>query len=386
MEKLISNQQSLLNKYAQQQQLGKSNEERKEIDQCIKKKLDESMKIVNELCKIYANIQNQLQIAIDQRNIFEKPKSLNSLDACRNSLERFHKKIKDNINKTQFPVKSKARRSKERRSRTKKQSKSSQRQSKKRSKGSREKEEKRFREKISPVKLITIETGNANQPGVNTSLLRTKNKKRNKTLATIIPPTKLLKSPIQFESPLILSDEKSASKIFGIDRKSKSKKPILHQSPSTKLEARRIPSWIKNADLEPILSPPPPTARKCQPKIESIEKSKELSKKIAALVIKSDSPTEMIAPDDYEHIFKNTLKGKMTNKIMRIASAIPTEMVAPIDYEHLFTNPLAVKKTLANKELIPRIPSDVPTEMVAPADYEHIFTNPFNAAKNPKTG
>lgn len=378
MEKIIAHQQTLLNKFAQQRQQGKSNEERKEIDECIKKKLDESLMVISELCKIYSNIQKQLQMVIDQKNIFENPKSLDQSDVRANSLEKFHKKIKDSISKSQFPARSKAKRSKERRSRTKRHSKSSQRRSKKRSKGSREREEKKFREKIAPVKLITIEAGNVNhQPVLNTSMLRTMEKKNRKQ-----SKTKLLQSPLRIASPLVLADEKSVSKLFAIDRKSKTKKPIVRKSPSTLSE--RIPSLIKNTDHENPAVPAAAitkTAGKCQPKIDSIEKTKEISKKIA-LVIKSDAPTEMIAPDDYEHIFKNTLKGKMTNKIIRIASAIPTEMVAPIDYEHLFTNPLAVKNTLANKELIPRIPSDVPTEMVAPADYEHIFTNPIS--KNPK--
>ncbi|UXI16708.1 uncharacterized protein NH340_JMT02651 [Sarcoptes scabiei] len=116
---------------------------------------------------------------------------------------------------------------------------------------------------------------------------------------------------------------------------------------------------------------------------------------------KSEQPTVLIAPSDYEHIFKGLDDdelsfGKVVEKRNRqpkqskakevlgeslktIASEQPTMLIAPSDYEHIFKGPISEFTDTKNqrKEKFPRIISDTPTALIAPSDFEHIYADPF---------
>jgi hypothetical protein len=61
------------------------------------------------------------------------------------------------------------------------------------------------------------------------------------------------------------------------------------------------------------------------------------SKKQQAKRIPSDAPTALIAPSDYEHIYKGQAKMAKSGKTAkRIPSDAPTALIAPSDYEHIY--------------------------------------------------
>ena len=141
--------------------------------------------------------------------------------------------------------------------------------------------------------------------------------------------------------------------------------------------------------------------------------------------ISSDQPTALIAPSDYEHIFKggnddkreakgaNSL-GKVVNinkskpELTRVKSEQPTALIAPSDYEHIFKADDDVKpyddKVANNKNktfvkvsssvpvntaqckesprVVNRIPTDTPTALIAPSDFEHIYRDPQSDSKD----
>ena len=92
--------------------------------------------------------------------------------------------------------------------------------------------------------------------------------------------------------------------------------------------------------------------------------------------VESDQPTALIAPSDYEHIFKGDLSDfqkntKIKKSPKKIPSDQPTCLIAPSDYEHIFKGSFEKPPAKPN-----RIPSDTPTALIAPSDFEHIYRDP----------
>ncbi|XP_027202732.2 uncharacterized protein LOC113796625 [Dermatophagoides pteronyssinus] len=126
------------------------------------------------------------------------------------------------------------------------------------------------------------------------------------------------------------------------------------------------------------------------------------------LKIDSDTPTALIAPEDYEHIFKRTQvqtkrappKQQQKNvEQLDFPSDAPTALIAPDDYEHIYKRqPKEQTKTITRKQQRPRtqfqqqqqrtkleIPSDAPTALIAPDDYEHIYKRQPKEQTRPTT-
>ena len=100
--------------------------------------------------------------------------------------------------------------------------------------------------------------------------------------------------------------------------------------------------------------------------------------------VDSSAPTALIAPDDYEHIYKaaSGKNGKVakgpaspTDGICTVNSEAPTALIAPADYEHIFQaepEPKMKKKgakekagkSNQNDKKDERIPSDAPTALI----------------------
>ncbi|OTF77429.1 hypothetical protein BLA29_006832 [Euroglyphus maynei] len=99
------------------------------------------------------------------------------------------------------------------------------------------------------------------------------------------------------------------------------------------------------------------------------------------MVVKSDQPTVLIAPSDYEHIFKGgdpettQKRNEIDVKAKKISSDQPTVMIAPSDYEHIFKGTPAKNESKTGKP-IRKIASETPTILIAPSDFQHIYCDP----------
>ena len=102
--------------------------------------------------------------------------------------------------------------------------------------------------------------------------------------------------------------------------------------------------------------------------------------------IDSSAPTALIAPDDYQHIFKGNVRKKVgvsggRGTQMTYPSDAPTALIAPDDYEHIYKGDTSNSKQNLFKKKGPKVgnefsvPSEAPTALIAPSDYQHIFTD-----------
>ncbi|KAJ6222861.1 hypothetical protein RDWZM_001406 [Blomia tropicalis] len=84
----------------------------------------------------------------------------------------------------------------------------------------------------------------------------------------------------------------------------------------------------------------------------------------------ANSVTLLIAPKDYEHIYKGRKSSQHTNKVSMVQSDVPTILLAPDDYEHIYE-----AKMKGNFKAVKRRTNDddMPTMLMAPDDYEHIY-------------
>ncbi|XP_027199180.1 uncharacterized protein LOC113793361 [Dermatophagoides pteronyssinus] len=104
---------------------------------------------------------------------------------------------------------------------------------------------------------------------------------------------------------------------------------------------------------------------------------------MAGKVVKSDQPTVLIAPSDYEHIFKgdpdtiatDQKKTVVEVKAKKVSSDQPTIMIAPSDYEHIFKGSQDKKEDKTNRQ-IRKVASETPTILIAPSDFQHIYCDP----------
>lgn len=91
-----------------------------------------------------------------------------------------------------------------------------------------------------------------------------------------------------------------------------------------------------------------------------------------------DAPTALIAPEDYEYIYKSKLKktkvkAKKVKQIPLVDNEVFTDLVVSEDYEYIYSEGIGTdnKPTSAGQ---PTIPDDAPTCLIAPDDYQHVYS------------
>lgn len=121
-------------------------------------------------------------------------------------------------------------------------------------------------------------------------------------------------------------------------------------------------------------------------------RSTALSSRSKAVKVRSDNPTVLVnqatALAAMAKMNKNKGASPYGTTLTRVDSAAPTALIAPNDYEHIFKGePKGGKATKVAKrpsDALGPVNSEAPTALIAPADYQHIFKGEQDSAGKKK--